>query len=1224
MSNYTSTTTDASDLHSNRQEPLALVEDRAADPTRDATAIAYDPVQGMFAVGFSSGHVSIHKHARSSRMHSVSASPITHLQFIPALATLAVVDDQGVLHVFDTYKMRDCIAYPVPSGPTSISFIPGTSWLLVGTSSGRVYFVDAVGGRKSDFSIGCRAKPASPVVAVEPHPVQTERIMIAYASGVCVVCDIGKAPSAKSERDIVLSTHTFEQHPQGLEQHPVLISATWSPDGSMVAATYNTGVLSIFNVDSRSRDSLIVARTIDYADTVSSDKGCQLMPEDLDLNTRCLRYVIWCTHAYSGKSLLLVSSGPSVIDQRFISIFGIVNDCAQKDPAVKSGNDLVTLERFSLDEPIMALCALPLASPWKNGREEVKGVAIVQGCPAVTRLLDILPSIQLQASLDSPGEFLWCQRPKAEVVYGTSDQPSFRIRHMLESSVPSVLQQSSDNPQLEPDATGVQLEKPIRSSDGEQIMTQVLCAADEQGLVSLWSIYGTTLERCNGVQLDVACVASMLGIKGRVVRIDMCAHSGLVLVAMDSGEAIFCVVTDDPGLSIAKRHVLCQDICKEAEPYYQNPLQTVDDSPYQKDSTGAIPGNERGENSLTEQAQSPVRHSSRVQSAHMDAMPVKRLSMHTRDRAASVHGGGFFRRNSKRLSQSINSAFRRASANDSHSQLSISDGPSKQCSRVLGRSADISKDVWMERLDKTNREMTPMVQGLRFSTDELQNIACSQQTSADVLAALGLTKIDSGTASPTKSKASDDVGLDTESQAGKSCVLLPFMFSRFYYRPLAQASVNEDGMAALVYEGGVVVVVDCVKQCVLLLDNINQAPDASHNSLDVFSGTHSAAASSTAADAKHIHQEITAVKFSTWKQCIHGQAAGTDVHEQTERSSNVDCLYIGTSLGQMIRYTLDTPTAPPEVVSELDFDSPIISISAVRDPNMTAQSHSLVIGSRSAVSLLSLADSMCTAKYDVCKTNSNASLVAVHTVWLESGRQVVAAIKNDAAAVILSLPGLDVIAETALPSARGLLKTAANVQINEYGNVTVLGCDGILLQARVVATDGGSAASVKGFGEKGVPVDSLYNTRLEPPPQPVRKGITSWLLGKSSNPAPDIDNFLGATFRDLLARGGVRPSGGRIAPPPPPSSSSNQHGTRQTRPQEQSMPGSSSRTANIPTTDLGEFSGMKSMAEMRGQRLEELEESIQRSNMRSKGFLDDIRAYNAKQEQKSKRLFGLF
>ncbi|KAJ2894865.1 Lethal(2) giant larvae sro7, partial [Coemansia aciculifera] len=240
------------------------------DPRAGATAVGFDPTQGVLAVGYDSGRIDLYspRHPTCARLHTGVPGAVVHLKLVPGQPFLAAIDSHGVLRVFDTDTLQHCFSYNVPSPPTCLSLLPGTLWLMVGTEMGRVYFVNSGEGLKSDFSIGSRVHPPSRVVTVESHPIETEKILIAYAEGTCAVCDLGKG--SLSEKQMVLSKHRYE-HPEALLQsiysdptgddqlgadraaslvEPRLTGASWSPSGDQLATTYTNGVLCIFGTSS--------------------------------------------------------------------------------------------------------------------------------------------------------------------------------------------------------------------------------------------------------------------------------------------------------------------------------------------------------------------------------------------------------------------------------------------------------------------------------------------------------------------------------------------------------------------------------------------------------------------------------------------------------------------------------------------------------------------------------------------------------------------------------------------------------------------------------------------------------------------------------------------------------------------------------------------------------------------------------------------------------------
>ncbi|KAJ2880281.1 Lethal(2) giant larvae sro7, partial [Coemansia aciculifera] len=257
----------------------ALDVGRLIDPAAGATAVGSDPTQGVLAVGYDSGRIDLYspKHPTCAHLHIGMPGAITHLKLVPGQPSLAAIDSHGVLRVFDTDTLQLCFSYNVPSPPTCMSLLPGTRWLLIGTEMGRVYFVNSGEGLKSDFSIGSQVQPPSRVVSVESHPVETEKLLIAYTEGTCVVCDLGKG--SLSEKHMVVSKHRYE-HPEALKQsmrsdpagddqfgtstqyvnlvEPRLTGASWSPSGDQMATTYTNGVFCIFGAGPEP----VVARTV--------------------------------------------------------------------------------------------------------------------------------------------------------------------------------------------------------------------------------------------------------------------------------------------------------------------------------------------------------------------------------------------------------------------------------------------------------------------------------------------------------------------------------------------------------------------------------------------------------------------------------------------------------------------------------------------------------------------------------------------------------------------------------------------------------------------------------------------------------------------------------------------------------------------------------------------------------------------------------------------------
>ncbi|KAJ2501632.1 Lethal(2) giant larvae sro7, partial [Coemansia sp. RSA 2052] len=817
---------------------LEVVEGRLVDPAAGATAVAFDPTQGVLAVGYDSGRIDLYspRHPTCARLHIGQPGAVAHLKLVPGQPSLAAIDSHGVLSVFDTDTLQLCFSYNVPSPPTCMSLLPGTRWLMVGTEMGRVYFVNSGEGLKSDFSIGSRVQPPSRVVTVESHPVETEKLLIAYAEGTCVVCDLGKG--SLSEKQMLVSKHRYE-HPDALMQsmrsdaigddqvgashyaglvEPRLTGASWSPSGDQLATTYSNGVFCIFGTSSG--PSPIVARTITLDDVHGASAA------DLERKMQCLKYVRWCTLAGSDQSFLVVTSGPATSYQQLIHVFCTGSQSNQ----IKNTSDIVLCERYSLDASIGYLIAMPSVSPWRNECEGVSGLAILVGKPAVVQMLELGPRLRLLPVAEQlPGDLIWSAVPAA-LVHAVQGDLDPALRAQLVPTRELHLHQYATVPM--PGHSAAELSRYDR---------QLLCSIDSKGMLSLWCITKGWLRPCASAKLDTRYASWILGVEGRIVTVDVCAHSGLVVLGMDSGEALVCVLHNDAHtLPLARHCMLSKEIRDQAAEYY------FDDDPT-ADEACAVATAQTAEDSKAYPESSDMGLESAGIQHKLPRAISRDLMAPQRNRAASVGGSGFIRRSSKRLSTSIGTLLRRGSrarstggsyAKPSSGQISsyedsLEAGMASLRVAVADRSSGsgltrpmpIDLDAWKSQQAAVNEELSGMLYGIQLDAAEKVRIGDASSCLKPTLR----PRIDSG------APALADNGYAQQQQPSIS----PLMLARFFRRKITNAAVGQDGIVALVYAGGVLVVVDSPGQRVLLADNINQAPSAAHTARDVFLGTRS-------------------------------------------------------------------------------------------------------------------------------------------------------------------------------------------------------------------------------------------------------------------------------------------------------------------------------------------------------------------------------------------------
>ncbi|KAJ2409377.1 hypothetical protein J3F80_001364 [Coemansia sp. RSA 2526] len=977
----------------------------------------------------------------------------------------------------------------------------------VRTENGRVYFVDAVNGRKSDFSLGCLTKPTVPVVAVESHPVEAEKVLVAYANGVCVVCDMGKAEV--SEREMVVSKHRFE-HPEALggrvqeaggfaASGPWLQNAGWSPTGDRFAATYSNGVIAVFNPSAGSEP--IVARTIQCADIRQPEQA--ETAAQMDRSLQSLGHVLWCTHADHDRSFLVVTSGSSPGHQSKIHILGTQS----RESNVKHSRDISVVDSFDT-ESVVAISTVPSTSPWRNGNDGVDGLVVLSGRQTRVRMVRVRSDLRLEWHNGLASELKWCMT-QAVLQVCANGELSTTLRKALEQcSTPQSL--SSDS---------------IACAEASARVSQLCCCISKSGMMSLWCTMGERLYCYDETGLDLAYLSRLVGAESQVTTASLCGLNGLLALGTHTGETIICVLTCDPWTSLAQTYTKFDQLRTTGLEHFAQHMN--------KDHE-AGPSHEPHE---------------------------KRVPNVPRIRSASLHEGGFIRRKSKHLSSSVGTLFRRGSLASSHLKAALKDPDEMEAKAAvsgveagLARSLHIDARVWSEQVDRVCKEMESMVHGLCFDVNEQQRLKGRRASEPQSLKEPAEAKTD---------------------QMPRLCVQ-PFMLARFGCTSVASVVVGQNGLVAILYHNGAIVVVDVTSQRVVLVDNINLEPDTGVTVDDIFG--------KSTADPTY----ATAATFAT--------------------AGDANLLVVGTSQGHVFQYTMHDRLQPPKVVARAA-SGPITYL--VAESTQSSMSEHMVVGTPKSVFVHHGMDATPAATFHIA---DNTCITSMRVVQMADTRCVVA-VDNQLRVVVLRLPDLCEIAQLDLPNKLDWLGWLPDVCIGDNGQIQILGSTGQLAQLRI-APRGPEARTKRSYFDPALPL----------PPPPKRTGITSWLLGLATDPSSDINAFLGTHHRDLLSNGGTKP-GAHLNDPVDPNEPVDPNDPRmlKNRSRKDSKHEQDTKVSEVDNAlKGGEFMETRDMLDKRGQKLDDVTDVVQQLSLQSEGFLKKVRAYNAEQERKSKKRFNLF
>ncbi|KAJ1796213.1 Lethal(2) giant larvae sro7, partial [Coemansia sp. RSA 2399] len=535
---------------------------------------------------------------------------------------------------------------------------------------------------------------------------------------------------------------------------------------------------------------------------------------------------------------------------------------------------------------------------------------------------------------------------------------------------------------------------------------------------------------------------------------------------------------------------------------------------------------------------------------------------------------------------------------------------STACHAVLPRPVEINYDAWESSQANINLALSQMLYGLCFSADDVYRMRLSGRNGP-----LDSTGVKT-TVCPQQESVSDHARLNP--------LILPFMLARFYSSKAVDIVSGPNGIIATAFEDGAVVVIDCVKQEVVLSDNINQTPTAKTEAADIFRPPVSLTGVNSQVSFKPAR--ITSMSVCEIK------CTSSEVEQGPESNRLIECLAVGTSLGYVLVYSICRVDPPAMMAVRSGDDDSILLVyadvsaaSISSDPGQD-QDTILVVCSQSSMSTHLATNSEPMATYTL--HSSTIRFIAANVVTLASGWHGIVGIDSQWNIILRTLPELGEESVLNFASASDLSpslldETAAaslNVQISSTGRILVAGHGGeFLMQASI--TDTKHLASTGATSATDTKKTTYFDIALQPPPLPARKGITSWLFGKSANASTDITAFLGRHSRDLIVNGAVKP-GERFMKTEEPLQP--EEALSEAGPSNRSKRTDSKIEGITNDTELGPFSDMKMMAERRGQQLEDLGDRTQRMVGESQRFLDNIRAYNAAQEKKKKKRFTLF
>eukprot|EP01137_Pigoraptor_chileana_P021427 Opistho-2@85105 len=208
------------------------------------TAIAYDAVQGLFAVGTERGSIRIYGQDNVEILIKLDVpNSVRRLFFITNCGYMVVADEKDRLILVDFREKETKVVrtFSAPESFTCTMLPPCSKWLYVGTCKGNVQVVNVetfvlCGTIVSwkDVMPANNMKFPGAVIAIEEQPTDETKMLIAHNFGNLCLWDI------KARRAI----RQYGNQTNGIPVN----SVAWHPGGKQFALAQADGIVSVWNV----------------------------------------------------------------------------------------------------------------------------------------------------------------------------------------------------------------------------------------------------------------------------------------------------------------------------------------------------------------------------------------------------------------------------------------------------------------------------------------------------------------------------------------------------------------------------------------------------------------------------------------------------------------------------------------------------------------------------------------------------------------------------------------------------------------------------------------------------------------------------------------------------------------------------------------------------------------------------------------------------------------
>jgi syntaxin-binding protein 5 len=393
------------------------------------SAVAYDPVQSLFAVGtndtrFGPGLVYVFGQKRVCAVLSPPRrASIRILQFCGD--KLLCVDSKNEITIFSLNSKRIQASYTPPGHVTSLCTDPLLDYAFVGLTTGEVVAYDIDRESPAPFKIANLWREANPraklvsVVSLALHPRDIGTLLIGYTDG-AVLYSFKQAKATQIfQYELPVGAPGGYSDPSSANKirYPRLVQAVWHPTGTFILTGHDDESFVVWDPKT---GKIITARTLQdtnvhQSGTVSASIGST--PGTFSLKAPLTR-LAWCSKKNPDDTGILVAGGaPTNLPERGLTFFdlGPTPVYATSSWQILSDHFNKPKAQSTLPTPphidVASFCLLPRSSPHYAGCHDPVAIAAILSSGEITTLSfpsghPITPTNQLHPSVSFVHPFI--------------------------------------------------------------------------------------------------------------------------------------------------------------------------------------------------------------------------------------------------------------------------------------------------------------------------------------------------------------------------------------------------------------------------------------------------------------------------------------------------------------------------------------------------------------------------------------------------------------------------------------------------------------------------------------------------------------------------------------------------------------------------------------------------------------------------------------------------